>query len=229
ESAAKTEGPQRARDPALAAVLSTVELRTQGLAAPAADTGALGDLLKQAASAYAPAYAAFKAPPASIARRSIQEHLVPEADAFKSMYELDPIRQVDSDLELLLAQAELAQERLMEAVLSLPAGSGADWPAGEAYSKPALFPMALFAHNPGVKAQAAAEVKAYVLYGPTDGAQAGQHVLDLARLSVVFASWDLLESGVQRAMEHLDVLQVRCHGRSQVHDCYVEVLVAVDL
>ncbi|CAK0810845.1 unnamed protein product, partial [Prorocentrum cordatum] len=88
------------------------------------------------------------------------------------------------------------------------------------------FPMALFAYNPGVKPRAAAEVKALASYGPAEGGRRHRHLLDLARLSLVFGSCEMLQLGLDSVLRQFKVLGVRnlfrCPSRSLVWTRRVE-------
>ncbi|CAK0810846.1 unnamed protein product [Prorocentrum cordatum] len=91
---------------------------------------------------------------------------------------------------------------------------------------PQAFPMALFAYNPGVKPRAAAEVKALASYGPAEGGRRHRHLLDLARLSLVFGSCEMLQLGLDSVLRQFKVLGVRnlfrCPSRSLVWTRRVE-------
>eukprot|EP00933_Yihiella_yeosuensis_P080212 TRINITY_DN93614_c0_g1_i1.p1 TRINITY_DN93614_c0_g1~~TRINITY_DN93614_c0_g1_i1.p1 ORF type:complete len:736 (+),score=171.92 TRINITY_DN93614_c0_g1_i1:298-2208(+) len=91
--------------------------------------------------------------------------------------------------------------------------------------------MALFAYNPGVKSPEAAKIKALVRYGPAEGTRRHRHLLDLARLSLVFASSDLLLAGLETMTGQFEVVDVRNSFRlpSKSGLRMVEVLLIVEV
>ncbi|CAK0810835.1 unnamed protein product, partial [Prorocentrum cordatum] len=148
--------------------------------------------------------------------------LMDEARGASRSLEPNPVRQLEHDLDDLLDSARQAQEQLQ----ALVAPSQGAWPPGQVAEKPEAFPMALFAYNPGVKPRAAAEVKALASYGPAEGGRRHRHLLDLARLSLVFGSCEMLQLGLDSVLRQFKVLGVRnlfrCPSRSLVWTRRVE-------
>eukprot|EP00928_Gymnodinium_smaydae_P079582 TRINITY_DN6347_c1_g2_i1.p1 TRINITY_DN6347_c1_g2~~TRINITY_DN6347_c1_g2_i1.p1 ORF type:complete len:1259 (-),score=215.95 TRINITY_DN6347_c1_g2_i1:253-3483(-) len=156
-------------------------------------------------------------------QRLCQEHLLPEFEGWNRCVEPDPIRQVEDRLEDLMQSAEKAQVVLKQAI----AGDG--WKQGTVRSHPSGVPIALFAHDPGVKSEASARAKAFVRYGPAEGNMRYRHITDLSRLLLVFSSCEMLMAGLDQIMRRFEVVDVRNYfanpGRLGVR-C-VEVLLIV--
>merc|ERR1719399_2775015 len=106
---------------------------------------------------------------------------------------------------------------------------GVSWPTGTVRPNPAGCPIAHYAYDPGVKSRVAARTKAFVRYGPTEGPRRHRHLLDVARLKLVFSSCEMLQAGLDQILRRFEVVDVRnffaTPGRLGVR--YVEVLVVV--
>jgi len=90
---------------------------------------------------------------------------------------------------------------------------------------------ALFAYNPGPKSRASAQVKAFVRYGPGEGANRFRHLLDLARLCLVYSDCASLRMGLEQVQEEFEVVDIRNHyvpsAVTLLGERYIEVLVIV--
>jgi len=141
--------------------------------------------------------------------------LMDDVEAWQKQCEPDPIRQLEEDFDTLMQHAEAAQLVLLRAVVqqSRPDADDSEgrWAPGQRFPHPHAATTALFAHNPGVKPRAAAELKARVLYGPAEGPRRFRHLLDLARLSLVFPDCVALRSGLEQLLEQFEVVDVRNH------------------
>lgn len=156
--------------------------------------------------------------------------LVDDARGCKVGIEPDPIRQLDSDLDALMETAQAAQRQLLMSVAGRTSRDGPlPWPEGGRWPAPGVTKHAAFAYNPGPKPQRAAESKAYVLYAPADPSRSHRHLLDLARVSLVFESCDALRSGVLDVCRAFEVLDIRNRYRpgasGLLGERFVEVLV----
>mmetsp|Transcript_105368 Transcript_105368/g.187342 ORF Transcript_105368/g.187342 Transcript_105368/m.187342 type:complete len:1389 (-) Transcript_105368:59-4225(-) len=154
-------------------------------------------------------------------------HLMPDFVGWQFVCEPGPIRQVDDDLDELLMTAALAQNELEQLISPTPE----PWRPGSYRSKPAAVPMALFAQSAGPKTAEAARVKATVRYGPAEGPRKYRHLTDLARVSLVFASCDLLQAGLDVILGDFEVVDVRNNFRTPSRSgCRnVEVLVILEI
>lgn len=131
--------------------------------------------------------------------------------------EPDRIHQPLEDFEALMRLAEQAQSCLLTAVG--PADFTVDkealariWPKGGRWPHPRLSKKAQFAYNPGPKTKEAAENKAFVRFGPADFDNRHRHLVDIARLSLVFPDANMLRCGLEDVIaEHtmFEVLDVR--------------------
>lgn len=159
-------------------------------------------------------------------QRLFGERLLPDVEGRARRVEPDPICQPTSDLLKLLRAAELAQEQLKSTVALAP---GAPWPRGDAKSQPGGVPDALFAFDPGTKGEGAARVKASALFGPGDAGQRHRHVLDLARMALVFPSCDMLQAGLEHIIRRFQVLSVANYFRTptRLGARFVRVLVLI--
>merc|ERR1740121_2923215 len=76
------------------------------------------------------------------------------------------------------------------------------WPPGSRWNNPNLTKKATFAYNPGPKTRANAWYKAFVRYGPSEGEKhMFRHLLDLARVTLVFSDAVLLCAGLQDILD----------------------------
>eukprot|EP00930_Biecheleria_cincta_P014830 TRINITY_DN12591_c1_g5_i1.p1 TRINITY_DN12591_c1_g5~~TRINITY_DN12591_c1_g5_i1.p1 ORF type:complete len:1613 (+),score=403.60 TRINITY_DN12591_c1_g5_i1:103-4941(+) len=169
---------------------------------------------------------------ANLASRASQRlfpdgHLLPDFVGWQCVCEPSPIRQVESDLDALMLTAVRAQELLEQMIAPGPLA----WRPGDLRSKPAAVPMALFAYSSGPKSQEAAQTKSMVRYGPAEGPRRYRHLLDLARISLVFASCDLLQAGLDIILGHMEVVDVRNNFRTPARsgNRIVEVLVILEV
>jgi len=166
-------------------------------------------------------------------RLFINGRLLPSSVGWRHICEPEPIRQVEDDLDALLANAEQAQLLLQERIAG---DSGlADrkaWPEGqEKLLNPRAAPTALFAQSSGPKARAQAEVKAAVLFQASDAARRHRLLLDLARLTLVFANCEQLQLGLEAILSMFDVGYVgnRYNAPDRLGGRYVQVLVSIDV
>jgi len=154
-------------------------------------------------------------------------HLMPDFIGWQQVCEPGPIRQVEDDLDDLLTTASLAQNELEQLIAPSPE----PWRPGSFKNKPVSVPMALFAYSTGPKTAEAARVKATVRYGPAEGTRKYRHLLDLARVCLVFASCDLLQAGLDIILGAFEVVDVRNNFRSPSRAGLrnVEVLVILEI
>lgn len=233
--AKSAEKPTSPADYALKAIQAAISLRS-GVSLDQAkmrnsDYKKLQGLLKKVMQRYTDALHHIQQDPgfASIcsrpSQRLFQEHLLPEVEGWTHRLEPDPIRQVEDDLEALLSSAAKAQETLKQDI-----APGQPWETEKMCRNPTGVPTAQWAYDPGVKAQAAADTKSLVRYGPGEGPQKRhRHLTDLSRLQLVFPSCDMLQAGLEHILKRFEVVDVRNHfgnpGRLGLR--YVEVLVVV--
>jgi len=146
---------------------------------------------------------------------------------WQTVSEPGPIRQVQDDLEQLLATAERAQAMLE----NLIAPKEKPWRPGEQRQKPSAVPMASFAYSYGVKNMEAARTKAVVQYGPAEGEKRFRHLLDLARISLVFRNCDFLQHGLDLILTQFEVVDVRNGFRNPPRsgERFVEILVILEV
>mmetsp|Transcript_19 Transcript_19/g.64 ORF Transcript_19/g.64 Transcript_19/m.64 type:complete len:994 (-) Transcript_19:60-3041(-) len=140
-------------------------------------------------------------------RLFLEGSLLPDSEGCRACSEPDPIRQVEESLDDLLTTAHAAQETLEKLV----APGGVAWRHGTVRPSPGGVPTALFAYNPGVKSEHAAKVKGFVRYQPSSGRKRYHHLLDLARLTLVFANCEMLQAGLDHICDNFEVLDVRNH------------------
>jgi Ca2+-binding EF-hand superfamily protein len=159
-------------------------------------------------------------------QRLYRERLVPDFEGWGRCIEPDPIRQVEDELEDLLVTANKAQQVLRHAI-----AGGQDWTPETNRPHPAGVPLALFAYDPGVKREAAAEAKSLVRYGPAEGRNRYRHLLDLSRMLLVFSNCEMLQAGLDQILRRFEVVNVKnffnVPGRLGVR--FVEVLVVVQV
>eukprot|EP00443_Scrippsiella_acuminata_P068862 CAMPEP_0115394162 /NCGR_PEP_ID=MMETSP0271-20121206/12124_1 /TAXON_ID=71861 /ORGANISM="Scrippsiella trochoidea, Strain CCMP3099" /LENGTH=1717 /DNA_ID=CAMNT_0002817825 /DNA_START=1 /DNA_END=5155 /DNA_ORIENTATION=- len=162
--------------------------------------------------------------------------LLDDGEAWHQQCEPDPIRQLDEDFEALMTNAEAAHTLLMQMV-----GSKHDepcvedieerWRVGEKIMHPRAAKTALFAYNPGIKSRDAAQMKAFVRYGPAEGSRRFRHLLDLSRLSLIFSDCANLRAGLDQLLEEFEVVDIRNHYLpgmlGLLGERYIEVLVVV--
>jgi len=91
----------------------------------------------------------------------------------------------------------------------VPPPSGSRWPPGSTRTSLACVRQALFAYNPGAKQRVSAEIKAKVLFQSAEGDKRYKHLLDLARLALVFPSCALMQAGLEEITEKFEVVQIR--------------------
>eukprot|EP00927_Polykrikos_kofoidii_P015363 TRINITY_DN16815_c0_g1_i1.p1 TRINITY_DN16815_c0_g1~~TRINITY_DN16815_c0_g1_i1.p1 ORF type:complete len:1519 (-),score=314.14 TRINITY_DN16815_c0_g1_i1:179-4546(-) len=168
----------------------------------------------------------FAALAARSSQRLFNERLLPEHEGWAKNIEPNPIRQVEDRMEDLLVSAKHAQVALRESI-----AGGPQWTSGSVRAHPAGVPIALFAYDPGVKSEVAARAKATCRYGPGEGPNRYRHVLDYARMLLVFSSCDMLQAGLDQILRRFEVVDVRNYfntpGRLGVR--FVEVLVIVKI
>jgi len=156
-------------------------------------------------------------------------YLMQDLKGYSKMIEPDPIRQLDEDLDTLLTAAECAQTVLVN-MFGPPPGRGQEWRAGK-FERPRHARSALFAYNPGVKSRDAAERKAFVRYGPATRERRFSHVLDLARIGLVFKNSIDILLAIRDIHECFEVVQVRnfyCPSiQNHVGERWVEICVVV--
>jgi len=165
-------------------------------------------------------------------------HLMEDPAGWHSCCEADKIRQIEDDFDVLFEQASRAQAALLAAVG--PGESHADaakigkrWPKGAKWNHPAATKKCQFAVNPGMKSRAAAKQKAFVRFGPSEGENRHWHLLDLARVCMVFVDATLLRAGLDQIIDKFEVVDVRNHYHpSQANllgEQYVEVIVVMKI
>eukprot|EP00443_Scrippsiella_acuminata_P042343 CAMPEP_0115207678 /NCGR_PEP_ID=MMETSP0270-20121206/20838_1 /TAXON_ID=71861 /ORGANISM="Scrippsiella trochoidea, Strain CCMP3099" /LENGTH=1441 /DNA_ID=CAMNT_0002621275 /DNA_START=33 /DNA_END=4355 /DNA_ORIENTATION=+ len=144
--------------------------------------------------------------------------------------EPDPILQMESDLDKLLQDAEKAQAVLLSQIGPEESSSEAAgtppaqmmrrrWPAGAKWQAPRVaHGKARFAYNPGPKSRDAAIAKAFVRFAPADPEGRYQHLLDLARASIVFANSRMLRAGLEHILAEFEVVAVRNHYHPSLHN-----------
>jgi len=156
-------------------------------------------------------------------------YLLPEFEGFEHCRAPNPIRQVRDCFGELMFHASRAQVALQE--MFLPPPSGSRWPPGTTRTGLACIRQALFAYNPGLKLREAAEIKAKVKFQPAEGCRCYWHLLDLARLALVFPSCDLLHAGLDEVISTFEVVQVRNFFMTPTHlgERFIEVLVVIKL
>jgi len=118
-----------------------------------------------------------------------------------------PILQVSEDLHLLLDAAGKAQVTLFQ--LAAPCCEDLRPEPGTTQLRLRTALLALFAINPGPKARAAAQTKAFVRYQPCEGCRCHRHLLDLARMTLVFSNSHLLQKGLDNIIQHFEVVHVQ--------------------
>ncbi|CAK0794899.1 unnamed protein product [Prorocentrum cordatum] len=239
-SSRKKPEPHTPADITLASVISAMQART-GIRTPLepAELKALGEPLKTAMATYkkaqvlcsrAPGYETLSHRPSLVL---FQDDLVPEVHAVGSCVEPDPIRQVEHDMSALMATAELAQRQLLQKLQLDGLEDAEEFPLGVIEAQSMAVPMAQFIYNPGPKKQERAETKAFVRYAPSAGQKQYQHLLDLARATLVFENCETLMAGLQAMLESdlYDILEVRNHFTTPLRTGrrYVDVLVTVDV
>lgn len=123
-----------------------------------------------------------------------------------------PIMQPNIDFDTLLVQARAAHLELLRLVgpreMHADVWTDGSWPSRSRWKNPRVCPSALYAYNPGPKKRSSAWVKAFVRYGPTVGLERHRHLLDLARISLVFADSAMLKAGLKNLCEEFDVVLV---------------------
>jgi hypothetical protein len=159
-------------------------------------------------------------------QRLYRERLLPEFEGWGRCIEPDPVRQVEDKLEDLLMSAKKAQNALRHAI-----AGGQAWSPGTVRAHPCGVPIALFAIDPGVKTEVAAEAKSLVRYGPAEGFHRYRHLLDLSRLLLVFSNCDMLQAGLDQILRRFEVVDVKNYfnqpGRLGLR--FVEVLVVMQV
>mmetsp|Transcript_16956 Transcript_16956/g.45259 ORF Transcript_16956/g.45259 Transcript_16956/m.45259 type:complete len:1062 (+) Transcript_16956:2328-5513(+) len=158
--------------------------------------------------------------------------LMEEEEGFRRCCAPDPIRQLTDDFESLFTAAQRAQAALLMTFIDTPTNFqelDKRWPAGSKHSCVKAAPTAAFAYNPGPKSKQAACIKAQVQFGPSEGARRFMHLLDLARISLVFKDSSLLRTGLEHILASFEVVQVRNHYQPHMQgllgERWVEVLV----
>ncbi|CAE7333417.1 unnamed protein product [Symbiodinium natans] len=154
-------------------------------------------------------------------------NLLPDSVGWETLTEPGPIRQVQDELEQLHVTAEKAQVMLE----SLIAPKDHAWRPGELRHKPSAVPMASFAYSYGVKSMEAAETKAMVRFGPAEDKRRYRHVLDMARIGLVFPSCDFLQDALDLILNQFEVVDVRNGFRTpcRTGDRFVEVLLILEV
>jgi len=162
-------------------------------------------------------------------RLFLDGQLLPESEGWQLGREPTPLVQVEEDLESLLATARRAQSALQDGVGALPGGT--PWPLGVLAATPRAVPTAAFAYNPGTKCRTAAKMKAFVRFQPADGSRRHRHLLDLARLALVFPNCDMLLKGFEHVSRRFQVVAVRNHFSTptRLGERFVEVLVVINV
>lgn len=136
--------------------------------------------------------------------------LMDDVEAWQKQCEPDPIRQLEEDFNVLMEHAEAAHQVLLQAV-GPRSRAGPEWRIGERYDRPQAARSALFAMNPGVKSRSAAQMKAFVRYGPSEGPRRFRHLVDLSRVTIVFSDCATLRSGLEQILDEFEVVDVRNH------------------
>jgi len=152
-------------------------------------------------------------------------YLLPEFEGVVRSAEPDPIQQVQDDLNSLLATAREAQRILRERI------DTRSWDKGIRI-KPTAIPVALFAYDPGIKSVKASKAKAAVLYGPTEGPKRYRNLLDLARITLVFPTCDMLQAGLElmvRVFDEVVAVINRFAAPARIGARWIEVLVVVQV
>jgi len=152
-------------------------------------------------------------------------YLLPEFEGVVRSAEPDPIQQVQDDLRSLLATAAEAQRILRERIDHRP------WDKGMRI-KPKAVPVALFAYDPGIKTVRASKAKAAVLHGPTEGPKRYRNLLDLARITLVFPTCDMLQAGLElmvRVFDEVVAVINRFATPARIGARWIEVLVVVQV
>jgi len=105
------------------------------------------------------------------------------------------------------------------------------WPVGCRWNHPRATKKATFAYNPGSKDKDKARSKAFVRYGPSEGPGMYRHLLDIARVTLVFSDASLLRGGLQQIIQEFNVVAVRNHYhpsmQSLLGDRYISVYVII--
>eukprot|EP00443_Scrippsiella_acuminata_P042059 CAMPEP_0115289562 /NCGR_PEP_ID=MMETSP0270-20121206/63575_1 /TAXON_ID=71861 /ORGANISM="Scrippsiella trochoidea, Strain CCMP3099" /LENGTH=1481 /DNA_ID=CAMNT_0002706749 /DNA_START=54 /DNA_END=4496 /DNA_ORIENTATION=- len=160
--------------------------------------------------------------------------LMEDEEGFRRCCAPDPIRQLTDDFESLLTAAQRAQAVLLMTFIDAPKNFqelDRRWPIGTKHSCARAAPSAAFAYNPGPKSKQAACKKAQVQFGPSEGPRRFMHLLDLARLSLVFKDSSMLRTGLEHILDRFEVVQVRNHYQPQMQgllgERWVEVLVVL--
>jgi len=205
----------------------------------------LGQQLKDAIHAYrhAARHSATKSPGYSQLCKLVSMRvycdgtLMKDPDGAHQCCEPDPIRQLYEDLDTLMVTAAKAQDLLLMRVgpktgSVRPEEMSKRWPAGSQWKEPAVANTALFAYNPGTKSKEAAHRKALVLYGPSEGPRRHRHLMDLARLDLVFADCESLQRGLEQVCSEFEVLDVRNKYHpailpNMLGERFVEVLIVI--
>merc|ERR1719336_163840 len=92
-----------------------------------------------------------------------------------------------------------------------PSNICSTWLPEQKISAPRVAKSALFAYNPGPKSRAAAQFKAFVRFGPSEGTNRFRHLLDIARLCLVFSDCAALRLGLEQVQEEFEVVDIRNH------------------
>jgi len=157
-------------------------------------------------------------------QRLVGSHLLCDPDRYARHVEPDALRQVDSNLDMLIRAAAHAQKQLKACI-----APGVEWPVGAIRSSPAGVPPAMFALDMGCKPYDEAQLKAQVRYGPALGSHCARQLLDLARVQLVFASCDLIQAGIEHLVQYFEVVRVKNYYTTptRVGGRYVEVQVVI--
>jgi len=224
-------------DVVLAAVLHAVELRCgDGHTLPLPDAKDLLPPLREALEIYSEAHHHSEQTDGSFTVSGLPNmrlfrdgFLLAEGEGFEQCREPYAIRQVSDNFGELLFHASRAQVALQE--IFVPPPSGSRWPPGSTRTSLACIKQALFAYNPGVKQRQAAEIKAKVHFQPGDGERKCKHLLDLARLALVFPSCALLQAGLEEVIARFEVVQIRNNYAtpSRLGGRCIEVLIVLKL
>jgi len=133
--------------------------------------------------------------------------LLEEIEGWPLCVEPVPILQVSEDLDELLDAAGKAQVKLYQ--LAAPCCEEPSPEPGNTQWRARTASLALFAINPGPKARAAAQTKAFVRYQPCEGSRCHRHLLDLARMTLVFSNSQLLQKGLDEITQHFEVIHIQ--------------------
>jgi hypothetical protein len=219
----------------LTAVVAALHSKSGGLFQPApGDLKKLAAPLRQAVSVYRETEKAcensessgFRSLCQMPSQRIFQARLVPEAFIQTRYTEPDHIRQVEERLDVLLQDAAQAHRLLRQRV-----APDQEWSQPSDLCRPGAVPTALYACDPGPKARSQAETKAAVRFGAAEGPRRYRHLLDLARLTLVFANSEMLMAALEGILRQFEVVRVRNYFQTpgRLGARFLEILVTIEV